>query len=200
MELLFRAARFCSGCAGRRGLCSFRECQCDELNRSECGGESIIFIPLQPWEPAASSVLSSLPSPFLLTCAVRGDINLSDNLCDPPPGLGGRRRAVNINILPGVAAAMEQPRPPRVLVRDPRQEYMRPSRRLLTTRSMPSAQCLFLIVWRFLFPHRQKMSSSFPKNKIKNECFVRRTFTCTLMQRPGLKHAANRLDWKAPSL
>lgn len=38
---------------------------------------------------------------FLLTYAVRGDINLSDRLCDPPPGLGGRRSAVNINILPG---------------------------------------------------------------------------------------------------
>lgn len=38
---------------------------------------------------------------FLLTYAVRGDINLSDRLCDPPPGLGGRRSDVNINILPG---------------------------------------------------------------------------------------------------
>lgn len=36
------------------------------------------------------------------TCAVRGDINLSDRLCDPPCGLGGRRGAVNINILPGI--------------------------------------------------------------------------------------------------
>lgn len=47
-----------------------------------------------------------------LTCAVRGDINLSDRLCDPPCGLGGRRGAVNINILPGFTADTEQPRPP----------------------------------------------------------------------------------------
>lgn len=54
----------------------------------------------------------SLPSPpCLLTCAVRGDINLSDRLCDPPPRLGGRS-AVNINILPGVSGHGASIQPP----------------------------------------------------------------------------------------
>lgn len=83
----------------------------------------IILIRLKPWEHSPSSIPSSLPSPpFLLTCAVRGDINLSDRLCDPPSGLGGRRRAVNINILPGFATDMERPWPPWIFIHDHRQK------------------------------------------------------------------------------
>lgn len=96
----------------------------------------MIFIWLELWEPSPSSILSSLPSPpFLLTCAVRGDINLNDRLCDPPSRLGGRRSAVNINILPGFAADTEQPWPPWIFICYHRQKHMSPSARL---KSMPS--------------------------------------------------------------
>lgn len=96
----------------------------------------IIFIRLEPWGHSPSSILSSLPSPpFLLTCAVRGDINLSDRLCDPPSGLGGRRSAVNINILPGFVVDTEQPWPPWIFIHYHKQKHMSPSARL---KSMPS--------------------------------------------------------------
>lgn len=66
---------------------------------------------------------SSLPSPpFLLSRAIRGEINLSDGLCDLPPGLGGRRSPVNINILPGFTAAVNHPRPRWVTERDRQKE------------------------------------------------------------------------------
>lgn len=82
------------------------------------------------------SILSSLPSPpFLLACAVRGDINLSDRLCDPPSRLGGRRSAVNINILPGFVADTEQPWPPWIFIHYHKQKHMSPSAR---PKSMPS--------------------------------------------------------------
>lgn len=81
--------------------------------------QEIIFICLQPWEDPPSYLPSSLPSPpFLLTCAVRGEINLSDGLCDPPPGLGRRRSTVTINTLPGFSADMNFPRPPLVFIHD----------------------------------------------------------------------------------
>lgn len=83
----------------------------------------------------AFSILSPLFitfSSFLLTCAVRGNIHLSDSLCDPPPGLAWRGSAVNINIhiIPGSMAGTEQPWPPWIFIRDHKPE---PSARLKTS-------------------------------------------------------------------
>lgn len=87
------------------------ERQCCEVNAEEAAARDRLSY--ERWERSPAALLSSLPfPPFLLTCAVRGDINLSDRLCDPPSRRGGRRSAVNINILPGFMADMEQPRPP----------------------------------------------------------------------------------------
>lgn len=81
------------------------ECQRDEWNADDAAAWDRLHPSLTLGSFAIlNPFFITFPSLFLLTRAVRGDINLSDRLCDPPLGLGGRRSAVNINILPGFVA------------------------------------------------------------------------------------------------
>lgn len=92
----FASRAACTGSCTAARLVNVCERHCYELDAEEAAARD--RLPDEPWERPPAALLSSLPSPpFLLTCAVRGDISLSDRLCDPPSGLGGRRSAVNIN-------------------------------------------------------------------------------------------------------